>query len=78
MYVGKEITIKGPLVQPVVFNEPVELLGDDGHLRSVKIRDGEGHVVERLIGGLFVMIGADPCTEWLKSGVGRASSAVFS
>ncbi len=23
MYVGKEITIKGPLVQPVVFNEPI-------------------------------------------------------
>ena len=43
----------------------VELSGDD-HLRSVKIRDREGHVMERSVGGLFIMIGADPCTGWLK------------
>jgi len=54
-------------------SQVVELLGDDGHLRSVKIRDGEGHVVERPIGGLFVMIGADPCTEWLKNTVRQDS-----
>jgi thioredoxin reductase (NADPH) len=43
----------------------IELAGDD-HLRTVKVRDGDGHVEERRIGGLFVMIGADPCTGWLK------------
>src|SRR5579863_461172 len=48
--------------------EVVELIGDD-HLRQVKIRDGDGRVVQRSIGGLFIMIGADPCTEWLKGTV---------
>jgi len=45
-------------------SQVVELFGEE-HLRSVKIRDGEGHVVERRVGGLFIMIGADPCTGWL-------------
>jgi thioredoxin reductase (NADPH) len=44
-------------------SQVVELLGDD-HLRSVKIRDGNGHVVQRSVGGLFIMVGADPCTGW--------------
>jgi thioredoxin reductase (NADPH) len=46
-------------------SQVIELCGD-GHLRSVKIRDGEGHVAQRFVGGLFVMIGADPCTSWVK------------
>lgn len=46
----------------------VELAGDD-HLKLVKIRDGDGNVVARPIGGLFIMIGADPCTGWLKDTV---------
>lgn len=49
-------------------SQVVELSGD-GRLRTVKIRDGEGRVVERAVGGLFVMIGADPCTGWLKGAV---------
>jgi thioredoxin reductase (NADPH) len=49
-------------------SQVVELSGDD-RLRTVKIRDGEGQVVERAVGGLFVMIGADPCTAWLKEAV---------
>jgi thioredoxin reductase (NADPH) len=44
------------------------LSGDD-RLRTVKIRDGEGRVVERSVGGLFIMIGADPCTGWVKDAV---------
>lgn len=47
-------------------SQVVALSGDD-HLRTVKIRDREGHVVERSVGGLFIMIGADPCTGWLKN-----------
>jgi thioredoxin reductase (NADPH) len=44
-------------------------LSGDGHVRTVKIRDGEGRVAERSVGGLFVMIGADACTAWLKGTV---------
>jgi thioredoxin reductase (NADPH) len=49
-------------------SQVVELAGDD-HLRTVKIRDGEGHVVERSVRRLFIMIGADPCTGWLEDAV---------
>ncbi|HVH84956.1 MAG TPA: NAD(P)/FAD-dependent oxidoreductase, partial [Steroidobacteraceae bacterium] len=49
-------------------SQVVELAGDD-HLNLVKIRDGEGNVVARPVGGLFIMIGADPCTGWLKDAV---------
>ncbi len=45
-------------------SEIVELAGDD-HLRALKVRHGDGGVVECAVGGLFVMIGADPCTGWL-------------
>lgn len=47
-------------------SQVVELSGDE-RLRTVKIRDGDGHVAERTAPGLFVMIGADPCTGWLKN-----------
>ena len=49
-------------------SQVVELSGND-RLRTVKIRDGEGRVVERSVGGLFIMIGADPCTGWVKDAV---------
>ena len=49
-------------------SQVVELSGDD-RLRTVKIRDGDGRVAERSVGGLFIMIGADPCTGWLKTAV---------
>jgi thioredoxin reductase (NADPH) len=49
-------------------SQVVELMGDD-HLRSVKICDGDGHVVQRSVGGIFIMVGADPCTGWLKDTV---------
>jgi thioredoxin reductase (NADPH) len=49
-------------------SEVVELSGDD-RLRTTKIRDGEGRVVQRSVGGLFIMIGADPCTGWVKDAV---------
>ena len=50
------------------YSEVVELLGDD-RLRGVKIRDREGQVVERSVGGIFIMIGAVPCTGWVKGAV---------
>jgi thioredoxin reductase (NADPH) len=44
-------------------------LSGDEHLRTVKIRDGGGQVEERSVDGIFIMIGADPCTGWLKDAV---------
>ncbi len=49
-------------------SQVVQLMGDE-RLRAVKIRDGDGGVAERRAGGLFVMIGADPCTGWLEGAV---------
>ncbi len=46
-------------------SQVIELSGDE-RLRGVKIRDAEQCVAERSVGGLFVMIGADPCTAWVK------------
>src|SRR5215831_4159989 len=46
----------------------LELSGDE-HLRTVKIRDGMGHLTQRPVGGLFVMIGAAPCSGWLNDAV---------
>jgi thioredoxin reductase (NADPH) len=43
----------------------VELCGEDD-LNLVKIQDADGNIAERSLCGLFIMIGADPCTGWLK------------
>jgi thioredoxin reductase (NADPH) len=48
----------------------VELVGET-QLIAVRIRGGDGAVVERPVVGLFVMIGADPCTGWLEDVVRR-------
>jgi thioredoxin reductase (NADPH) len=45
-------------------SQVVELSGDQ-RLRTVQIGDADGRVVPRSVGGLFVMIGADPRTGWL-------------
>ncbi len=50
-------------------SQVVELIGDE-RLSAVRIRDGDGSVAERPAGGVFVMIGADPCTGWLDGTVG--------
>jgi thioredoxin reductase (NADPH) len=49
-------------------SQVIELSGKE-RLQGVKIRNGEGQVVERSVGGLFIMIGADPCTSWLGDAV---------
>jgi thioredoxin reductase (NADPH) len=46
-------------------SQVVELSGDE-RLRGVRIRDAEGRVTARSVGGIFIMIGADPCTGWLQ------------
>jgi thioredoxin reductase (NADPH) len=49
-------------------SQVIQLSGDD-RLRTIVVRDGAGAVAELVVGGLFVMIGAAPCTEWLKDAV---------
>src|SRR5579863_6605255 len=46
-------------------SQVTELSGAE-RLRGLKIRDSAGAIAERSVGGLFIMIGADPCTGWLK------------
>jgi thioredoxin reductase (NADPH) len=46
-------------------SQVIELGGDD-RLRTVRIEDDAGRVAKHSVGGLFIMIGADPCTAWLK------------
>ncbi|HEV2362903.1 MAG TPA: FAD-dependent oxidoreductase [Caulobacteraceae bacterium] len=43
----------------------VELLGEE-RLAAVHISGGDGQTAEHAVGGIFVMIGADPCTGWLQ------------
>jgi len=49
-------------------SQVIELSGDD-HLRSVKILSGDGNERVAQICGLFIMVGADPRTDWLKDAV---------
>ena len=49
-------------------SQVVGLSGDE-HLRRVKTRDGAGNVAEHCVGGVFIMIGARPCTEWVKEAI---------
>lgn len=49
-------------------SQVIELSGGD-HLQAVKIRNSQGRTASRSVGALFVMIGADPRTEWLKDAV---------
>jgi len=50
-------------------SQVVGLAGGE-RLAAVHIRGGDGAVVERQAGGIFVMIGADPCTGWLDGTIG--------
>jgi thioredoxin reductase (NADPH) len=49
-------------------SQVIELSGNE-RLSGLKIRNAEGDVAERSVGGLFIMIGADPCTGWVKETV---------
>ncbi|HEX3407204.1 MAG TPA: FAD-dependent oxidoreductase [Caulobacteraceae bacterium] len=62
-------------VQIETLSQVVGLIGDH-RLTAVRIRAGDGRVAERAAGGVFVMIGADPCTGWL-SGVLRLDDRGF-
>ena len=45
--------------------------GEDGHLRSLRIRDADGAESELAADACFVFIGASPRTDWLDGVVAR-------
>jgi thioredoxin reductase (NADPH) len=60
----------------VVIHTATEVIGGsgEGRLEAVTVRHKSTGVEESLpTSGLFVMIGADPCTDWLPESVGRDS-----
>ena len=60
----------------VAIQTSTEVIGGsgDGRLEAVTVRHKSTGVEESLpTSGLFVMIGADPCTDWLPESVGRDS-----
>ncbi|MCW5936523.1 MAG: FAD-dependent oxidoreductase [Fimbriimonadaceae bacterium] len=62
-----------PNIELVCDSEIVELCGDS-MLERVKIANRcTKDVMDVSLSGLFVMIGADPCTDWLASGLGLDS-----
>ena len=58
-------------------NTEVESVSGDGHLDAITLRDVQTGRVETVsASGLFVFIGAAPCTEWLR-GSSSATSTAF-
>ncbi|MGH7024942.1 MAG: FAD-dependent oxidoreductase [Caulobacteraceae bacterium] len=53
-------------------SQVVELIGDE-RISAVIIRGADGQARRRDAGGVFVMIGADPCTGWLQGALGLDS-----
>ena len=60
-----------PNVDVLRRTEVIELIGHDGRLESLGVRDNRTGAQQRVpTTVLFVFIGAQPCTEWLASSVG--------
>src|SRR4051812_10897471 len=51
--------------------QAVEALGEDDHLKALKIRDGDGNVTTEDTDACFVFVGAAPRTAWLDDVVAR-------
>jgi thioredoxin reductase (NADPH) len=59
-----------PNVEVLPNTEVTDLVGDDGRLRALIVRDNKtGDPHEIAATALFVFIGAQPCTGWLAAGV---------
>jgi thioredoxin reductase (NADPH) len=59
-----------PNVEVLPNTEVTDLVGDDGRLRALIVRDNKtGDQHEIAATALFVFIGAQPCTGWLAAGV---------
>jgi thioredoxin reductase (NADPH) len=51
--------------------QPVAAEGDDGRLRALRMRDGDGAQTVEDVDAVFVFIGATPRTDWLEGVVAR-------
>ncbi len=60
-----------PNVEVRTRTEAVAAHGEDGRLRSLEIRDGEGEVTRELLDACFIFIGAAPRTDWLDGVLAR-------
>jgi thioredoxin reductase (NADPH) len=49
----------------------VEAVGEDGHLKRLRVRDGDGDETDLEADACFVLIGASPRTDWLEGVVAR-------
>jgi thioredoxin reductase (NADPH) len=61
---------QSPNVEVLRHTEIAELIGEDGRLQSLGVRDtrtGERQEIPSTV--LFVFIGARPCTDWLASSI---------
>ncbi len=58
-------------VQVRTHTEAVEALGEEGRLRALRIRDGEGEERVEDVDACFVFVGAAPRTDWLAGVVAR-------
>jgi thioredoxin reductase (NADPH) len=60
-----------PNVEVRTGTRAVSAEGDDGHLRALRVRDGDGRETEEEADACFVFIGAVPRTDWLEGVVAR-------
>ena len=60
-----------PNVQVRTHTEAVEALGEEGRLRALRIRDGDGEERVEDVDACFVFVGAAPRTDWLAGVVAR-------
>ena len=60
-----------PNVHVLTQSSAVAAEGREGHLRRLRIRDGEGHESDLETDACFVFIGASPRTDWLEGIVAR-------
>jgi thioredoxin reductase (NADPH) len=62
---------KLPNVEVRTRSEAVAAQSDDGHLRGLRVRDGDGTQSDLAADACFVFIGASPRTDWLDGVVAR-------
>jgi thioredoxin reductase (NADPH) len=62
---------KLPKVHVRTGTEAVAADGDDGRLRTLRIRDADGNETDEAVDAVFVFVGALPRTDWLEGVVAR-------
>jgi thioredoxin reductase (NADPH) len=60
-----------PNVEVRTRTEAIAAHGEDGRLKSLDIRDGEGNVTNEDVDACFIFIGAAPLTDWLEGVLAR-------